>query len=184
MLDNILRNDLDINNTVLDIPTAMVKARHELNGVLGELSYYQETGVGYNSWYFDKAKNAFGAVIKLQELGDIPFRLLTGNREDIIFVLDWDETFMERQMRISKVQLAYYKQYPLTPTEEDYQIWLDGLEGAFKKGMTEKGFDFCKNSLPFQRFYYEYRHDHGMDEYMKRNLSEEDFNWWTELAKV
>jgi len=182
MLDNILRNDLDTSNTVLDIPTDIISTRHEFKKMLDELSYHQETGKHYSSWYFDNTSNAFGAVLQLQGLGKIPFRLLTGNREDIIFSLGWDETFMERHIRISKVQLAYYKQFPLTPTKEDYQTWLNGLEGAFKKGMTEKGFDFCRTTLPFQRFYYEYRHDHGMDEYMQRNLSDEDFIWLNEQA--
>lgn len=179
MLDNLLRNDLNIEHTVLEVPTTVVAARTAIVGILNASSYASSPFGEVTGWYFDGAKKAFNAMAQIQQAdNEIPYRLLTHTREDIIFVWNWEETFEERHMRISKVQIAYYRQHPMTATENDYITWLDGLEGALKNHMVDKGFESCKTVLAFQRFYFEFRHDHGMNAYMQSNLSKEDFDFW------
>ncbi|NJK95210.1 MAG: hypothetical protein HC905_10120 [Bacteroidales bacterium] len=39
------------------------------------------------------------------------------------------------------------------------------------------GIEKCKGVLNFKRFVLELN-DSGMDEFMKNNLSQEDFQWW------
>jgi hypothetical protein len=60
------------------------------------------------------------------------------------------------------------------PTEEYYFEWLQGLPENIRKDMKERGFEGCKNILSFTRYVNE-RNDIGMDEYLKENLSPEDF---------
>jgi hypothetical protein len=43
--------------------------------------------------------------------------------------------------------------------------------------MEEKGFEYCKNVLPFTRYVNE-RSDIGMDDWMKEHLSEDDYKMY------
>lgn len=91
---------------------------------------------------------------------------------------------LEQIQRVGKAQLEYYKVFPFKPTQEDFDTWIEGLPvGAFKRDMNEKGFEACKTALPFQRFYFEYRHDHGMTAYLRERLSPADFNHYLQLSQ-
>ncbi|GAB4020669.1 hypothetical protein GCM10028808_62790 [Spirosoma migulaei] len=63
---------------------------------------------------------------------------------------------------------------------EEYLAGLphDGLRRAEKEG----GLDKAKNSYPFRRYVLE-RHDLGMDEFLRQNLSEEDYAFHVECGK-
>ncbi|MVM41990.1 hypothetical protein GO730_38090 [Spirosoma sp. HMF3257] len=63
---------------------------------------------------------------------------------------------------------------------EEYLAGLphDGLRRAEKDG----GLDKAKNSYPFRRYVLE-RHDLGMDEFLRQNLSEEDYAFHIECGK-
>jgi len=58
--------------------------------------------------------------------------------------------------------------------ESYYQEWLEGLPANISKVMKAKGFENCRTMIPFTRYVNE-REDFGMDEWMKSNLSEEDY---------
>ena len=57
-----------------------------------------------------------------------------------------------------------------------YLEWLERLPPNIQKDMKKKGFDCCKNVLPFTRYVNE-RKDIGMDEWMREHLSEKDYNF-------
>ena len=65
------------------------------------------------------------------------------------------------------------------PTLEDYNEWLDGLPENIRKGMSEKGFEYCKTTFPFTRYVNE-KNDLGMDEFVK-NLMGDEFEEYKKL---
>ena len=52
------------------------------------------------------------------------------------------------------------------PTEEDYLMWLGGLPANIRNDMQQRGFDYCKTTLPFTHFVNE-KNDVGMEEYIR-----------------
>lgn len=65
----------------------------------------------------------------------------------------------------------------ISPTEDDFNDWLQGLPENIRKEMKAKGFEACKTALPFTRHVLE-MHDIGMEEWMREHLSEDDYKWW------
>lgn len=90
----------------------------------------------------------------------------------------------ERMFRIGDATIVYHSKTKseYIPTYEDFLDWLEGLPSNIKKAMEEKGFEACKTSLPFTRHVME-RNDIGMDEWMRTNLSNEDYEWWRSTGK-
>jgi hypothetical protein len=81
-------------------------------------------------------------------------------------------------LRIGKAIKDYYNQVnTLGKTEEEFSLWIESLEEPMKSNFKSKGLEYCKNVLNFQRFKLEL-HDFGMDEYLKNNLTEEDFSYY------
>jgi len=84
----------------------------------------------------------------------------------------------EFHAQLFRIGNATYRYHQLAtesePTEEYYFEWLQGLPENIRKDMKERGFEGCKNILSFTRYVNE-RNDIGMDEYLKENLSPEDF---------
>lgn len=86
----------------------------------------------------------------------------------------------ERMFRIGNAAYVYHSKTndeEYSPTYEDFLDWLEGLPSNIRKDMEEKGFEDCKTALPFIRHVME-RNDIGLDEWMRANLSDEDFEWW------
>jgi hypothetical protein len=69
---------------------------------------------------------------------------------------------------------AAYRYYQIEPTQEEFKDWLVGLPENIRKKFEEDGFESSKNVLPFLRFAQELR-DVGMDEYLKKLLTPEDY---------
>jgi hypothetical protein len=63
-----------------------------------------------------------------------------------------------------------------------FDEWLCGLQENIKDIMRSKGFEGCKTILPFTRYVNE-RNDVGMDEWMKENLSDEDYKAYKAQGK-
>lgn len=83
--------------------------------------------------------------------------------------------------RIGIVVKQYYDQL----TEEDFtqslfNDWIESLSDPMKKDFKAKGLDNCKGVLNFRRFILELK-DIGLDDFLKDNLSGEDFTYWIEL---
>lgn len=80
-----------------------------------------------------------------------------------------------RMFRLGNAAFVYHRQAnELEPTEEDFKEWLEGLPENIRRDMEIKGFELCKGVLSFKRHVLE-KNDIGMDEWMKWNLSEEDY---------
>nr|WP_297914261.1 hypothetical protein [uncultured Allomuricauda sp.] len=80
-----------------------------------------------------------------------------------------------RMFRLGNAAFVYHRQAnELEPTEEDFKEWLEGLPEKIREDMEIKGFELCKGVLSFTRHVLE-KTDIGMDEWMKWNLSEEDY---------
>ena len=58
---------------------------------------------------------------------------------------------------------------------EDFEIWLTGLPENIRNDMKIKGFELCKGVLSFTRYIME-KNDIGMEEWLKNNLTKEDYN--------
>lgn len=69
------------------------------------------------------------------------------------------------------------------PTQTDFKEWLTGLSEKIRNNMEIIGFALCKDVLSFQRYVLE-KNDIGMDEWMKNNLSEDDYNEYWKLIET
>lgn len=84
----------------------------------------------------------------------------------------------ERLLRIGNTCNEYYRQLNAKHlTEEEFKLWIESLEEPMKSSFKDKGLDSCRGVLNFQRFILELQ-DIGLDEYLKNNLTEEDFSYW------
>ena len=85
-----------------------------------------------------------------------------------------------QMFRLGNAALVYHQKANET-TEADlkkyFHEWLEGLPENIALDMRNKGFEGCKTVLPFTRYVNE-RCDIGMTDWMKENLSEEDFKYW------
>jgi hypothetical protein len=89
-----------------------------------------------------------------------------------------------RLFRIGNVTMRYMNndEIDFDPTEEDFENWLSGLPERAQKHFRADGLEKSKGALPFRRFYMEYN-DIGLDEYMKRHLSAEDYAYHMNIGK-
>ena len=84
----------------------------------------------------------------------------------------------ERLIRIGHTCNDYYKQLNSKDLkEEDFKQWIESLEEPMRSSFKNKGLDNCRGVLNFQRFILELQ-DIGLDEYLKNNLTDEDFSYW------
>lgn len=89
-----------------------------------------------------------------------------------------------RLLRFGNAAYIYHRQAEnLEPTEEDFKEWLKGLPKDVREDMEIQGFELCKGILSFSRYVME-KNDIGMGEWMKQNLSEEDYNAYCERDKT
>lgn len=66
------------------------------------------------------------------------------------------------------------------PEEKDYKEWLEGLPEKIRKDMELKGFEWCKNVLPFTRYIME-KNDIGLEEYIKRHMDIDDYEEYKKM---
>jgi len=84
----------------------------------------------------------------------------------------------ERLLRIGRITTGYYKQLNAQElTEKDFKLWIESLEEPMRGAFNKKGLEDCRGVLNFQRFILELQ-DKGLDEYLKNNLTEEDYSYW------
>jgi hypothetical protein len=89
----------------------------------------------------------------------------------------------EKLQRINKAVLSYYSQVKSRElTEEDFSLWIESLADPMKTGFKSKGLNECRGVLNFQRFILELQ-DNGLEEYLKNELKEEDYNYWRDQSK-
>ncbi len=81
-------------------------------------------------------------------------------------------------LRIGRATTDYYKQLNRNGlTEEDFKLWIESLKEPMRSSFKNKGLDNCRGVLNFQRFILELQ-DKGLDEYLKNNLTDEDFSYY------
>ncbi len=86
-------------------------------------------------------------------------------------------------LRIGQATMSYYKQLnALELTETDFKQWIKSLQEPMKEAFSKKGLRECRGVLNFQRFILELQ-DKGLDEYLKRELSKEDYSYYLEQSK-
>jgi len=88
-----------------------------------------------------------------------------------------ERSYHEQMLRIGNAAYVYHSKANETDNvklEIYYNDWLEELPPPIKEDMKELGFEGCKNVLPFTRYVNE-RNDEGLDEWMRENLSEEDY---------
>jgi len=84
----------------------------------------------------------------------------------------------ERLLRIGRAITGYYNQLNRAElTEKNFKLWIESLEEPMRSSFKNKGLDNCRGVLNFQRFILELQ-DIGLDEYLKNNLTDEDFSYW------
>lgn len=66
------------------------------------------------------------------------------------------------------------------PEIEDYNEWLEGLPENIRKEMESKGFEWCKNVLPFTRYVME-KNDIGLEEYVKFHMDADDYEEYKKM---
>lgn len=90
---------------------------------------------------------------------------------------------MDQLQRIGRASRDYYSQIePADLTEEDFSLWIDSLDEPMKTGFSNRGLNECRGVLNFLRFILELN-DYGMDEYMRNELTEEDYQYWRDQGK-
>ncbi|RIV17460.1 hypothetical protein DYU11_31910 [Fibrisoma montanum] len=91
--------------------------------------------------------------------------------EDLIEWLEERLTTKQENRSANELLQIYFKEY------------LDGLPNeGFREGERAGGLEAAKRSWPFRRYVLE-RNDFGMDEFMRMNLSNEDYSFWIEINK-
>jgi len=84
----------------------------------------------------------------------------------------------DRLLRIGHAFIDYYRQLNSKElTEEDFKLWIESLEEPMKGVFNSKGLEKNRGVINFQRFILELQ-DKGLDEYLRNNLTDEDFNYW------
>jgi len=96
------------------------------------------------------------------------------------------EEMREEHARLFRLGNAAYVYHSLAaeelePTEQDFLEWLEALPENIRIDMKTKGFEQCKGILSFTRYVNE-KNDIGMREWMRQNLSEEDYKAYRETA--
>lgn len=87
--------------------------------------------------------------------------------------------FLRLMFSIGNAAYIYHTQTrtEVIPTEEDFKDWLIGLPKGMRIEMEKEGFEKCKTMFPFTRHVME-RHDVGMEEWMRQNLTEQEYEFW------
>jgi hypothetical protein len=93
-----------------------------------------------------------------------------------------ENTFMTRMFVLGNASMRYYRQLEEAPTEQDFELWLEGLPVQIAANKRAKGYQACKTSIPLLRFALEMR-DIGMTSYMRSVLRPEDFDFWIASSK-
>ena len=84
----------------------------------------------------------------------------------------------DKLLRIGDTVRLYYEQVNRADLTEDiFNLWIESLQEPMKSSFKKKGLENCKGVLNLQRFCLELN-DKGLDEYLKDNLTEEDFSYW------
>lgn len=88
-----------------------------------------------------------------------------------------------RLFRFANAAYTYHTQAKtFNPTQTDFEEWLTGLPEKVRNHMEIIGFGLCKDVISFQRYVLE-KNDIGMDEWMKKNLSIDDYNEYCKLIE-
>jgi hypothetical protein len=97
--------------------------------------------------------------------------------------------WMARMFRIGNATYCYYNRvkdlsaYSNELLQVYFEEYLEGLEHeGLHKAEIKGGIEKAKKGFPFMRYVLE-RHDIGMDEFLKMNLSQEDYDFHKEHAK-
>lgn len=86
-----------------------------------------------------------------------------------------------RLLRFGNDSYIYHKEAKaLNPTEIDFEEWLVALPKYVRNNMKILGFELCKDIISFNRYVLE-KNDIGMDEWMKKHLSTDDYNEYYKL---
>ena len=88
----------------------------------------------------------------------------------------------EQHLRVTDLMLEYHKRPPVKPKLKDWEEWIDGLQEPMKGDFKKKGFEAAKTVLSFSRYYQE-KNDYGMRDFMRDNLSKEDFEYYMKMEK-
>jgi hypothetical protein len=87
-------------------------------------------------------------------------------------------------IKIDNATKCYYKQLnPEELTEEDFNLWIENLQklGGYEEfrasAFKNEGLDSCRKNIDFKRFILELQ-GKGLDEYLKNNLTEEEFSYY------
>ncbi len=110
-----------------------------------------------------------------------PFKEQQENQKKFLAELPADLREEHAQLfRIGNATFCYHRLADQQePNENDFKDWLEGLPDNIKKDMKTKGFQECKGILSFTRFVNE-KNDIGMGEWMKQNLSLEDYKSYSQ----
>jgi len=85
---------------------------------------------------------------------------------------------VNQQARIGEAISSYYNLINnFKPAKNEYLMWIESLREPMKTECERKGYKYCTEHMNFVRFYLEL-HDYGMNDYMRENLSEEDYIYW------
>ena len=87
----------------------------------------------------------------------------------------------ELLFRVGNATYRYHQHASVSGlTEVIWVEWIEGLQEPVKSTMKKIGFDGCKGVLPFLRYVNE-RNDVGLEEYLKKNLSKQDYQDYHKL---
>ncbi len=95
-----------------------------------------------------------------------------------------EKIWHSRLFRIGNATYIYHnKSIDFEPTEELFKEWISNMENRkIALIMEQKGFEESKRALPFTRYVME-KNDIGYDQFLKENLSDEDYQYHKSLKK-
>lgn len=101
------------------------------------------------------------------------------------FLKNCSDKEREFQAKLFRVGNAIYIYNTLAASTEEKKLaeyfneWLETLPLPISEDMRKKGFEACKTAFPFTRYVNE-RNDVGLDEWLKENLSAEDYEFYNQ----
>lgn len=107
------------------------------------------------------------------------------NQANFLAQLPKDQRNFHAQMfRLGNAAFIYHSiAKRMEPTEKDFLIWLENIPNNIANDMRAKGFEACKGILSFTRYINE-KNDIGMNQWMRENLSKNDYNTYIEKSLV
>ncbi|MEC3881804.1 hypothetical protein [Parapedobacter sp. 10938] len=117
------------------------------------------------------------------KMTDHPLEEQRTNQERFLAKLSEDDREVHALLfRVGNLTYRFHDDVACEPDEDDYQSWLEGLDEGVRPSLELMGFEKCRTMLAL-RLHASERSDRGYYNYLKKNLTPEDYTNWFKLTR-